>query len=66
AVQFRYGFVATGSGLKVLDCTDLANPKLTKAEVPMETGAHSVYVVRTYAYVAAKSKGFAIIDIENP
>lgn len=66
AVQFRYGFVATGSGLKVIDCTDLANPKLTKAEVPMETGAHSVYVVRTYAYVAAKSKGFAIIDVENP
>jgi hypothetical protein len=66
SVQFRYGFVATNTGLKVIDCTDKANPRLTKAEVPMETGAHSVYVVRTYAYVAAKNKGMAIIDVENP
>jgi len=29
-------------------------------------GAHSIYLARTYAYVAAGKKGLVILDIENP
>jgi hypothetical protein len=66
AVQFRYAFVADGDGLKVLDVTDLAQPKpVISAAVPVED-ARNVYVARTYAYVSAGKQGVAIIDVEQP
>ncbi|HJX96897.1 MAG TPA: hypothetical protein VJ324_14830 [Candidatus Acidoferrum sp.] len=66
AVQFRYAFVADHDGLKVLDVTDLAQPKLIpNGDVPLED-ARSVYVARTYAYVSAGKQGLAIIDVEKP
>jgi hypothetical protein len=66
AVQFRYAFVADHEGLKVLDVTDLAQPKpVVNALVPLED-ARNVYVARTYAYVAAGKQGLAIVDVEHP
>ena len=66
AVQFRYAFVADRDGLKVLDVTDLAQPKLVaNALVPLDD-ARNVYVARTYAYVSAGRQGLAIIDVEKP
>ncbi|MGC1418085.1 MAG: hypothetical protein WA817_22545 [Candidatus Acidiferrum sp.] len=66
AVQFRFAFVADSDGLKVLDVTDLAQPKaIAKALVLLED-ARNVYVARTYAYVSAGKQGLAIIDVENP
>ena len=66
AVQFRYAFVADHDGLKVLDVTDLAQPKpIVNALVPIED-ARNVYVARTYAYVSAGKQGLAIIDVEKP
>lgn len=66
AVQFKYAFVVDREGLKVLDVTDLAQPKLIpSALVPLQD-ARNVYVARTYAYVAAGKQGLAIIDAENP
>jgi hypothetical protein len=66
AVQFRYAFVADRDGLKVLDVTDLAQPKsIANAVVPLED-ARNVYVARTYAYVSAGKQGLAIIDVEKP
>ena len=66
AVQFRYAFVADRDGLKVLDVTDLAQPKpVTDALVPLED-ARNVYVARTYAYVSAGKQGLAIVDVERP
>jgi len=66
AIQFRYAFLADRDGLKVLDVTDLAQPKPTaNAVVPLED-ARNVYIARTYAYVSAGKQGLAIINVENP
>src|SRR5882762_8021164 len=66
AVQFRYAFIVDHDGLKVLDVTDLAQPKpIASARVPLED-ARNVYVARTYAYVSAGKQGLAIIDVEKP
>ena len=64
-VQFRYLFVCDEhEGVKIFDVTQLHHPEL-RAEVPLPE-AHSIYVARTYAYVAAGSCGLAILDVENP
>jgi hypothetical protein len=66
AVQFRYAFVVDRDGLKVLDVTDLSQPKpVSGALVPLED-ARNVYVARTYAYVSAGKQGLAIVDVEKP
>jgi hypothetical protein len=66
AVQFRYAFVVDRDGLRVLDVTDLAQPKpVPNALVPLED-ARNVYVARTYAYVSAGKQGLAIVDVEKP
>jgi hypothetical protein len=66
AVQFRYAFLVDRYGLKTLDVTDLAHPKMTeKGRVALDD-ARNIYVARTYAYVAAGKNGVGIIDVENP
>ncbi len=63
-VQFRYAYVCDEEGIKVFDVTDLADPKpVSKLELHH---AHSIYLGRTYAYVAAGPQGLVILDIENP
>jgi len=67
AAQFRYAWVADADGVKTLDITDLAHPKMVEgALAPVDGGAQSIYVMRTWAYVAAKSKGIAIVNVERP
>jgi hypothetical protein len=64
AVQFRYAYVLDEEGIKVLDVTDLAAPRaVSKLNLPE---AESIYLARTYAYVAAGKKGLVIVDIEQP
>jgi hypothetical protein len=63
-VQFRYAFVCDAEGLKIFDVTNLIDPKLV-SKVPLHH-ANSVYVARTYAYVAGGPQGLVIIDVENP
>jgi hypothetical protein len=63
-VQFRYAFVGDHEGLKVLDITDLAHP-VPVASLDVED-VHSLYVARTYAYIAAGGQGLVIVDVENP
>ncbi len=66
AVQFRYAFAVDHDGMKVLDVTDLAQPKPEPhALVPLKD-ARNIYVARTYAYVSAGKQGLAIIDVERP
>ena len=66
ALQFRYAFVVDREGLKVLDVTSLANPRLVPgASVPLED-ARNIYVARTYAYVAGGKQGLVIVDVERP
>lgn len=65
ALQLRYAFVVDREGLKVVDLLDAAKPKVLAGSVPLAE-AHNLYLARTYAYVAAGSKGIAIVDIEKP
>jgi hypothetical protein len=64
SVQFRYAYVCDEEGVKVLDATDLARP-VPKAIMRIPE-AHSIYLARTYAYVAAGPRGLVILDITRP
>jgi hypothetical protein len=72
AVQFRYAFVVDAEGLKVLNVEPLLYPKPDLAFDPRPVatlalpGARSIYLARTYAYVAAGARGIAIVDVERP
>jgi hypothetical protein len=66
AIQFRYAFLVDHDGLKVLDVSDLAQPKpVPSAAIPL-SDARNIYVARTFAYVSAGKQGLAIIDVEKP
>jgi hypothetical protein len=66
AIQFRYAFVVDHDGMKVLDVTELAQPKpVPNVLLPFED-ARNIYVARTYAYVSAGKQGLAIVDVEHP
>ncbi|HLW76369.1 MAG TPA: hypothetical protein VKS01_05275 [Bryobacteraceae bacterium] len=66
AIQFRYAFVVDRDGLKVLDATSLAVPKLIPAATLPLQDARNIYVARTYAYVAGGKQGLVIVDVERP
>ena len=66
AVQFRYAFVVDHDGMKVLDVTDLAQPKPQPNVLVPLADARNIYVARTYAYVSAGKQGLAIVDVETP
>ncbi len=52
--------------MRVVDVTDPVNPRLiSDAAIPI-LDAERVYVARTYAYIAARSQGIAIVDVWNP
>jgi hypothetical protein len=65
-VQFRYVFVTDADGMKVIDITDPHKPIPIPNAVVHLTDAHRLYVVRTYAYIAAGKQGLAIVDVEHP
>ncbi len=65
AVQFRYALVTDAEGLKAIDITLPAQMRLVGRTLPL-ADARSVYLARTYAYVAAGKDGMAIADITNP
>jgi len=66
AVQFRYAFVVDAQGLKVLDVTVPREPRTVEGAAVPIPDARSVYLARTYAYVAAGRSGIAIVDVERP
>jgi hypothetical protein len=66
AVQFRYAFVTDSEGLKVIDVTAPDRPRAIPEGTVRMADARNVYLVRTYAYVAAGREGVAIVDIERP
>lgn len=66
AVQFRYAFMVDRDGLKIMDVTDLAQPKPVENAVVALEDARNVYVARTYAYVSSGKQGLAIVDVEKP
>jgi hypothetical protein len=66
ALQFRYLWVTDADGLKLFDVTHMADPvAVPSATVPLQD-ARRIYIARTYAYVAAKAQGLAIINVTNP
>ena len=66
ALQFRYLLVTDAEGLKVVDVTKMAEPRLVPGAVIPLADARKIYLARTYAYVAAKQDGLVIVDIRNP
>jgi hypothetical protein len=62
--QFRYAYVCDDEGIKVLNMTDPIKP-VPVGGLPLAE-ANSIYLARTYAYVAAGSMGLVILDIEHP
>jgi len=65
-IQFRYAFVCDSQGMKTIDITVPEKPLPVEGSLIDLSDAHNLYVVRTYAYVAAGKQGLAIINIENP
>jgi hypothetical protein len=65
-VQFRYAFVTDADGLKVVDVTLPEQPRVVEGAFVPLADAHSLYLARTYAYVAAGKDGLVIVDIERP
>jgi len=66
AVQFRYLWVTDAEGLKVVDVTHPAEPRIVQgAAVPLRQ-AGRLHVARTFAYVANGAEGIAIVDVERP
>jgi hypothetical protein len=65
AVQFRYAFVVDRQGIKTLDATDLAHPRMVPGALAPLEDARNVYVARTYAYVAGGKQGLVIVDVER-
>ena len=66
AVQFRYAFVTDADGLKILDVTELDQPRLVRGACIPLADARNISVARTYAYIAAGREGIAIVDVERP
>jgi hypothetical protein len=66
ALQFRYLWVTDAEGLKLFDVTRLANPVAVPSATIRFDNAQRIYLARTYAYVAAKAQGLAIVNITNP
>jgi hypothetical protein len=64
-VQFRYAYVTDAEGLKVVDVTFPERARFIPEGTVKIGDARSVYLVRTYAYVAAGTNGVAIVDIER-
>ncbi|HEX4613487.1 MAG TPA: hypothetical protein VH092_35220, partial [Urbifossiella sp.] len=63
ATQLRYCYVCDEEGIKVLDVTDPGRPKpVSLIRMPE---AHSIYLARTYAYVAAGPRGLVVLDISR-
>jgi hypothetical protein len=66
AIQFRYAFVADAEGMKVFDVTDPSAIRPAAPGILPLDGIRDIYVARTYAYLAAGSRGLVIVDIEKP
>lgn len=65
-IQFRYAFVVDDEGMKVLDVTYLAQPRLLPGITVPLSDSRNITVSRTYAYIAAGKNGMAIVNIEKP
>lgn len=66
ALQFRYLFVTDADGLKTIDVTNPAAPRLVPGNTITLQNAQRVFLARTYAYVAAGADGLVIVDVEKP
>jgi hypothetical protein len=66
SVQFRYAVVVDREGLKVLDATDLAHPRIVDGAFVKLDDARNVAVSRTYAYVSTGKNGIALVNVTQP
>lgn len=61
--QFRYAFVCDREGLKVVDVTHPETPRVVASTTIAD--ARDVWVMKTFAYVAAGKDGLGIVDVER-
>jgi hypothetical protein len=66
ALQFRYLFATDADGLKTIDVTNPAVPRLVPGNTIALQNAQRVFLARTYAYIAAGADGLVIVDVEKP
>jgi hypothetical protein len=65
-VQDEYAYLNVGPILVILDISDRQAPHpLGAVKLPVET-ISNIYVVDSYAYVAANESGLRIVDVSNP
>ncbi|HEY6334058.1 MAG TPA: hypothetical protein VI756_32385, partial [Blastocatellia bacterium] len=62
-IQFRFAYVCDSEGVKVIDVTDPEHAAAVQGAVVPIADARNIYLVRTYAYVAAGKQGMIILDI---
>ena len=65
-LQLHYLFVTDATGLQVIDVSNPAKAALLPDAHIAIPDAQGLAVARTWAYVAAKSEGVVIVDIERP
>ncbi|HUK89114.1 MAG TPA: hypothetical protein VLZ81_01855, partial [Blastocatellia bacterium] len=65
-IQFRFAYVCDSEGVKVIDVTDPEHAAAIEGASVSIADARNIYLVRTYAYVAAGKQGIVILDIERP
>jgi len=65
-VQFRYAFVVDARGVITLDVTAPNAMRAVEGARVEIADARSIYVARTWAYVAAGKQGLVILDVERP
>ncbi len=64
-VSGDYAFVATGSGLSVVNVSNHSSPKIA-ANLSVGGTAYDVRIVGNFAYLAAGEQGLKIVDVADP
>lgn len=65
-IKGNYAFVASGKGMMVIDILDKSNPTLVSKVDLGASVSQSIFLSDSFAYVAMRDNGLAIIDIRNP
>lgn len=64
AVQGTHAYLATGSGLSILDLADPSSPQ-TVGSLPVGSSGR-IEVSGDYAFLAGASEGFHVVDVSDP
>ncbi len=63
AMQFRYLLASVRGGVQVVDITHPDRPRIVDGAFVALDDPQRIHIARTYAYVAARHQGLAILDV---